>query len=429
MKNEKKGLTRNFVNAAKHVCGSRYNQKHHKTLESLAKDASISVTKFDKGNGVCILRKEDYLKKLDGIIQHSTKFTEVVQGKRKNARHPLYRRQEKVTEMINQHLRTCLTDYELQRIRPSGCGIGRLYGSCKVHKKDFPVRPIVSMINTPEYELAKYLDGVIKTHIPNKYSISSNTQFLERLQEFDLQEDDYFVSFDVVSLFTNVPLNETITMVANKIFENNIGDKPNMTKDGLIKLLQIATGGIFSHRSKMYQQCDGVAMGNPLAPTLANFFMGCQEKLLFEDTLSDKDQPALYVRYVDDVFCVFRKNTKFENFMEKLNALHVNLKFTHEFGGKVMPFLDIKVSVNTNKLQTTVFRKKTNTDVVINYDAVAPMNWKSGVIKCLLHRAKMVCSDEQQLRKEIKTLKDIFHRNGYPEDFFEKIKYECILYA
>ena len=99
-------------------------------------------------------------------------------------------------------------------------------------------------------------------------------------------------------------------------------------------------------------------MGNPLAPTLANFFLGHQETLLFEGETTDTDHPAFYVRYVDDVFCVFRGNAKFENFLSKLNALHGNLKFTHEFGGKAMPFLDIKVSLNDNKLQTTVFRKK-----------------------------------------------------------------------
>ena len=113
------------------------------------------------------------------------------------------------------------------------------------------------MVNTPEYELARFLDGIIKTHIPSKYSITSNTQFLKRLQEFDLQEDDYCISFDVVSLFTNVPLAETIDIVANQIFENNTEEKPKITKPGLIKLLQMATGGIFSHREKMYQQCDG----------------------------------------------------------------------------------------------------------------------------------------------------------------------------
>ena len=82
-----------------------------------------------------------------------------------------------------------------------------------------------------------------------------------------------------------------------------------MTKSGLIALLKMATGGYFSHRDDMYQQCDGVAMGNPLAPTLANFFLGNLEKKMFGKNSMTTNHPSFYVRYVDDVFCVFRKNS------------------------------------------------------------------------------------------------------------------------
>ena len=74
-----------------------------------------------------------------------------------------------------------------------------------------------------------------------------------------------------------------------------------MPKSSLVELLRCGTGGIFSHRGQLMQQIDGVSMGNPLAPTMANFFLGALERKLFNGELKDSN-PALYTRYVDDVF-------------------------------------------------------------------------------------------------------------------------------
>ena len=59
---------------------------------------------------------------------------------------------------------------------------------------------------------------------------------------------------------------------------------------------------------------------------------------------------------------------------------------------------------------------------VLHYDAIAPDAWKTGLIKCMLHRADLICSDEHAREKEFSNLKDIFFRNGYPMEMFEKVK-------
>ena len=167
-------------------------------------------------------------------------------------------------------------------------------------------------------------------------------------------------------------------------------------------------------------------MGNPLAPSLANFFLGHIEKKLFEENQDDKNDPAFYIRYVDDVFCVFRKSADYKVFFDKLNSLHTNLKFTCEFGGNSMPFLDTRVKLGPAEVDSTVFRKATNTNVVLHYDAVAPNTWKRGLVKCLLHRAKVVCSNEHNLNEEVAKLREIFSTNGYPTKFFDRIKQQVI---
>ena len=80
------------------------------------------------------------------------------------------------------------------------------------------MRPVISMVGTAEYRLAKYLDTFIKPCINTSHTVSSTSEFIEKLQSFNLTDGDYSVSFDVCSLYTKIPLEETIRLVAEKVF-------------------------------------------------------------------------------------------------------------------------------------------------------------------------------------------------------------------
>ena len=84
------------------------------------------------------------------------------------------------------------------------------------------------MIGTPEYQLAKFLDSIIKSYIPDSYMLHSTDHFLDELNNFQFKADHKLVSFDVQSLFTNVPLDETINIIADYIYSKN-----NQIKDNL----------------------------------------------------------------------------------------------------------------------------------------------------------------------------------------------------
>ena len=268
--------------------------------------------------------------------------------------------------------------------------------------------------------LAKYLDTIIKPVMPGKYSINSNRQFLNNLNSFQHETGDYCISFDVTSLFTNIPLEETLQLVVERLYSEDNPMKPPMPKSSMMALLECATGGIFTYKENLYQQTDGVSMGNPLAPTLANLFMGnLEENHLFTDSLTSA--PAIYMRYVDDVFCIFRKNVKFELFYDQLQSLHKNIKFTYEFGGNSLPFLDTRIDLGRNTFESKIHRKSTDTNVLLNYSAVAPPQWKRALITWFINRAKAVCTTDIAFREEIVKLVDIFGKNGYPKRFIDKV--------
>ena len=74
------------------------------------------------------------------------------------------------------------------------------------------------MIGAPEYNLAKFLDSIIKPYIPGTYMINSCHEMIEKLQQFNFNQKHHLLSFDVTSLFTNVPLRETIDALTEKIY-------------------------------------------------------------------------------------------------------------------------------------------------------------------------------------------------------------------
>ena len=163
-------------------------------------------------------------------------------------------------------------------------------------------------------------------------------------------------------------------------------------------------------------------MGSPLGPTLANFCLAYFEEKLLEDSFDKPFFPVLYLRYVDDIFCVFRSGTSHEPFLSKLNDFHPNLKFTSEIGPSQLSFLDTCISLPTSdeeSFSSKVFRKSTYTGLMLNFSAMCPQKWKFGLLQCFLHRAYMISSSWLLFSKEADFLRDIFWKNGYPKEMFD----------
>ena len=146
---------------------------------------------------------------------------------------------------------------------------GSIYGLAKVHKEGTPLRPVVSMIRTAEYNLAKYLVRIINDAMPTTYMLNSAGSFVSHISSFDFQPFHVLVSYDVVSLLTNIPLNEAIDIVCKYVYQQH---SPRIYfMETIKKLLQIATGGYLLHRGKLYCQIDELTMGSLFGPNLAIF--------------------------------------------------------------------------------------------------------------------------------------------------------------
>ena len=206
-------------------------------------------------------------------------------------------------------------EIEYDKLYPSGSAPARIYGTPKMHKfsssDSFPkLRPIVSSIGAFDYNLARFLCDLLSPLVPNDYSCKDTFSFVSQINNAN-RSKKFLVSYDVTSLFTNIPLQETIDIAINLIFNHN--PNLNITRKELKKLFLFATSKThFIFNSKFYNQVDGVAMGSPLAPVLANIFMGFHESKWFNEYNLNK--PKFYLRYVDDILAAFDNEQDSLNF-------------------------------------------------------------------------------------------------------------------
>jgi len=139
----------------------------------------------------------------------------------------------------------------------------------------------------------------------------------------------------------------------------------------------MATQGFFLYKNKLYKQIDGIITGLPLGSTLANFSLGYLE----ENLLSTQNDvlPKLYLHYIDDIYAVFDNNVFCSQFLQLLNSLHKNIQFTVEkatvFGA--LNFLDVNIKLHSTGYDTCVWRKPTNTGLLLNFNASCSQTWKS----------------------------------------------------
>ena len=176
----------------------------------------------------------------------------------------------------------------------------------------------------------------------------------------------FLVSFDVESLFTNIPLEECIDLAVKYILEGNPDIKLSDTE--LRDLFSVATAQThFLFNGSFYNQIDGVAMGSPLAPVLANLFLGRHEKSWLENF--DASEILFYRRYVDDTFCLFHSENDALLFFHYINSRHPNIRFTMEKeADHRIPFSDVLIDNNCSHAPiTSVYRKKTFTGLLTNY--------------------------------------------------------------
>ena len=207
----------------------------------------------DKGSGAVLLNRRDYEKSVKNLIKDKTKF-------KKPSEDVNIKRESKLQHFLRTLKNNkCLDDVEYEKIFPSGSSAAKNYGSPKMHKPFDPnclpnFRPIVSSIGTYNYNLSKYLGELISPNLPNEFCTKDTFTFVEGLKEVSIN-DKFLVSFDVNSLFKNIPFKETIKLAVDLIktsYPNLKKSSDNLTKGAYMNYVGRGAGGFYKFFKKFF---------------------------------------------------------------------------------------------------------------------------------------------------------------------------------
>ena len=204
------------------------------------------------------------------------KYKKVIERLSKNNTNSTKNIESKIQRVLRK-IKTILTSQEYSHLYRNGSFPGKLYGTAKIHEilatdnvEKLPNRPIVSNINTSTYKLAKHLAKLLSPLSRSQCIVNSTKHFIEAIKH---EKIPAVISFDVKSLFTSIPLNKTIEIIFQRIYNCNLITTQIPKK--VMKELQLlcAREVHFTYSNEIYQQNDGVAIGSPLCPILAGIFM------------------------------------------------------------------------------------------------------------------------------------------------------------
>jgi hypothetical protein len=180
--------------------------------------------------------------------------------------------------------------------------------------------------------------------------LKNSGHFIQLLKSVNLQSPDTLVSFDVVSLFTNVPADEALQVISKELRnDDTLAERSVLQAEAIMELLEVCLKTTYFQVDDRFFQ-----------PIVCNMYMEHFEKLALD---SAHHKPSLWLRYVGDIFVVWPHSPdRLHNFLNHPNSLRPSIQFTMEIeSNNAVPFLDVLVISKETTLATRVHRKPTHT--------------------------------------------------------------------
>ena len=399
---------------------SNIRKEEWAAVSNLKRDSSIVILEADKGNATVVMDKEEYENKVQDILGK--------QPFRKLSRDPTKSYEKRVNDelkRLNKEGHISQQTLSALRLQAGESRPPLFYGKVKLHKEGTPLRPIVSSIGSCTYKIAKRLAPILTQYSQQVQSYIRNTkELVEEVRSWEIKQDEVLISFDIKALYTSVPVEDALKAVNNRLqCDQSLEDWCGYTRETILALLKLCLNcSYFKFRDNHYSMEDGLAMGSPVSPPVANLFMAEFEESALASF--EKEKPKKWQRYVDDVISIVKRSLVRE-LLEHLNSRHKNILFTFEIEKDgCLPMLDLVLHRTENgRINTTVFRKPTHTERYLPFTSHHPSSMKRSVVKSLLHRVEYISpelTDEKE--REIKHVMEVMVKNGYPEAWIKSCK-------
>jgi len=377
------------------------------TKNFIQNNKNIMFTRADKGNITVAMNTIDYNEKMNKILIDKQTYTKIDKDPIKGITNDL-----KIL-LKRWKINGYIEDLTYKRLLTTDGLLPRAYGLPKVHKKDNPLRIIISSIDSPLYSLANFLHKILIKSIEIPLShIKNSYELVEKLRNIELGEDYTIFSLDVISLFTNIPIDLAIESIQSRW--NLIKSSTKIPKKEFICGIKLVLNSTyFTFEKRIFKQIFGTPMGSPLSPVIADLVMRDLETKALN---SLQFEAKLYVRYVDDILIATPKN-QIENTRKAFNSLHDRLQFTNELSeNNKINFLNVSILHKNNRLQFDLYFKPTFSRRYLNFDSHHPVSQKRSVIFGLVDKV-LKLSDFEFQQNNFKRIIEILLKNGYPLPF------------
>lgn len=408
----------------KSIQNTLIKQIHNNTIRFHRKHKDILIIRADKGKATVLMFKSEYEKKVNELLTDKYTYKKIDNDptEKLQAINNVFTRNLEKLKIISKHEKYGLTTYNTSS--------PKLYALPKIHKIGIPMRPVVASINTPSSKTSKMLADILQNAMNfDAYNIKNSFEFKRGLSNIKIEDSETMVSFDVVSLFTNIPVNLAITIIEEEW--HTITQKTSIPRDLFFSMLRfcLIEANYFTYNSVVYRQIFGMPMGNPLSTIIADIVT---HKLLQVVLGELPFTPKIFVKYVDDIFAII-PNNKMDVMLAALNGFHSKLQFTVELERDgVLPYLDVLVLRKPNGfIKTDWYQKDIASKRILNYYSHHPnsqiINTASNLINRVLH-----LSSPEYHNKNIKIVRKTLTLNNYPTRIINKLintesnKYETI---
>ncbi|XP_065893417.1 uncharacterized protein [Dysidea avara] len=376
------------------------------TLNQLKKRTDIIIKKADKGDTIVVETMERYIE--DGMkhLSNTNIYKQIPEDIN-----------PEITKAINKYLKEAVDKGILEHDTynfikpPENPRSPIIYFLKKLHKTPISVRPIVSSTQSPTSNLSHFMDILLKPIVKTiPHILTNSTQLLQELTPMKVPDNTILTSLDVSSLYTNIPTEEAIEIILKYLEEAETPQQPPLQL--LREILNfILKYNCFTFCNLSFLQIQGVAMGTKMAPNFANLFMtNFEEKYILQQTT----KPFLYRRYIDDIFLIWTDTSeKLKSLIDNINNNHPTIKVTSETSTGSINYLDLTITVKSNKLHTTTFFKPTNTFSYLPGDSHHSNATKQGIFKGEVIRMLRNNSEQPTYIEQTELLRSKFTERKY----------------
>lgn len=294
---------------------------------------------------------------------------------------------------------------------------GHLQGNPKLHKEGHPLRAIVSGRGHATEGVAEIAEKELGAHVISQPSfIRDTTDFINKIKNVKLplssEIEPILFCMDVNRLYPSVPREEGIAACKEAL---DLRQAPAIPTNEVLEMIELVldNNNFSVGSSKHYIQVNGTAIGSKLGRNYACTYLGKWETYLLN---SCEQKPFIYLRYIDDIFGIWlHGEDSLREFHQRANSIHQQIKLELRMSTSTVEFLDVRVNVNGDELNTDVYTKPTNSKAYLHFSSDHPKYMKKSIPLGLAMRAKRICSSSKDFIRQTQDIGKNLHGRGYPD--------------